>query len=118
MEIPKIISVDDHVVEPPHVWQNYLPQKHKAAGPRVERRGIRKIDWAGAAVYKEEFDEDAPDKVDCWIYGDLVYTHKRMVAAVGYPVEEMTMTPITYEDMRPGCYDPKARLEDMEVKPA
>jgi predicted TIM-barrel fold metal-dependent hydrolase len=27
----------------------------------------------------------------------------------------MTMTPITYDDMRPGCYDPKARLEDMDL---
>jgi predicted TIM-barrel fold metal-dependent hydrolase len=38
-----------------------------------------------------------------------------MVAAVGYPRTEMTMTPITYDDMRPGCYDPKARLADMDV---
>ncbi|HVU71427.1 MAG TPA: amidohydrolase family protein [Mycobacteriales bacterium] len=115
MELPKIISVDDHVVEPPHVWQTWLPEKWRAAGPRVERRGIRKIDWTGAAVYKEEFDDSAPDKVDCWVYGDLVYTHKRMVAAVGYPVEEMTMTPITYDDMRPGCYDVKERLADMDA---
>ena len=27
----------------------------------------------------------------------------------------MTMTPITYDEMRPGCYDPKARLEDMDL---
>ena len=25
----------------------------------------------------------------------------------------MTMSPITYDEMRPGCYDPKARVEDM-----
>jgi len=115
MDIPKIISVDDHVVEPAHVWQTWLPEKYRADGPRVERRGIRKINWTGAAIYKEEFDDDSPDKVDCWIYGDLTYTHKRMVAAVGYPVEEMTMTPITYEDMRPGCYDVKERLADMDA---
>jgi predicted TIM-barrel fold metal-dependent hydrolase len=38
-----------------------------------------------------------------------------MVAAAGYSKEEMTLTPITYEDMRPGCYDPQARLADMDV---
>ena len=27
----------------------------------------------------------------------------------------MTLSPITYDEMRPGCYDPKARLEDMDV---
>jgi hypothetical protein len=113
--IPKIISVDDHVVEPAHVWDTWLPEKFKAAGPRVERRGVAKINWTGAAVYREEFDDDSPHKADTWVYEDLVYTHKRMVAAVGFPRDEMTMTPISYDDMRPGCYDPKARLLDMDV---
>ena len=31
-DFPKIISVDDHVVEPPHVWQDRLPEKYKDAG--------------------------------------------------------------------------------------
>ena len=79
------------------------------------RRGVREIQFAGAGVYREEFDDDSPDKADTWVYEDLVYTHKRMVAAVGYPRDEMTMTPITYDDMRPGCYDPKARLNDIAL---
>ena len=115
MSIPKLISVDDHVVEPPHVWEEWLPARFKDRGPKVERRGIREIDYVGTASYVEHFDEDSPIKVDCWVYEDLVYTHKRMVAAAGYPKEEMTLTPITYDDMRPGCYDPKARLDDMDV---
>jgi predicted TIM-barrel fold metal-dependent hydrolase len=114
-EIPKLISVDDHVVEPPHVWERWLPAKFRERGPRIVRRGIRDIDYVGTASYVEHFDDDSPTKVDCWIYEDLVYTHKRMVAAAGYSKEEMTLTPITYDDMRPGCYDPKARLEDMDV---
>ena len=36
--LPKIVSVDDHVVEPPHVWQTWLPERHRARGPRVERK--------------------------------------------------------------------------------
>ena len=114
-EIPKIVSVDDHVVEPPHVWDRWLPEKYRDRGPRIVRRGIRNIDYVGTASYVEHFDDDSPTKVDCWIYEDLVYTHKRMVAAAGYSKEEMTLTPITYDDMRPGCYDPKARLEDMDT---
>ncbi len=35
MALPKIISVDDHVVEPPHVWQTWLPQKWRERGPKV-----------------------------------------------------------------------------------
>jgi predicted TIM-barrel fold metal-dependent hydrolase len=114
-EIPKIVSVDDHVVEPPHVWENWLPEKFRDRGPKIVRRGIRDIDYVGTASYVEHFDDDSPTKVDCWLYEDLVYTHKRMVAAAGYSKEEMTLTPITYDDMRPGCYDPKARLEDMDA---
>ena len=76
---------------------------------------MRAIEFAGAAAYKEQFDDESPLKADTWVYEDIVYTHKRMVAAVGFPREEMTMTPITYDDMRPGCYDPKERLLDMDV---
>jgi predicted TIM-barrel fold metal-dependent hydrolase len=115
VELPRIISVDDHVVEPPDVWQRWLPARFRDRGPRVERRGVAGIDYVGTAAYREHFDDDAPTKADCWIYEDLVYTHKRMVAAAGYERDEMTMTPITYDDMRPGCYDPKARLDDMDL---
>ena len=27
--IPKIISVDDHVVEPAHTWERWLPAKYR-----------------------------------------------------------------------------------------
>ena len=50
-ELPKIISVDDHVVEPAHVWQDRLPAKYARAGParraealgrlRARRRRVR-----------------------------------------------------------------------------
>ena len=114
-QLPKIISVDDHVVEPAHVWDTWLPAEFRDRGPKVVRRGVAGITSVGAAVYKEVFDDDSPNKADTWVYEDLVYTHKRHVAAVGYPRDEMTMTPITYDDMRPGCYDQKARLADMDV---
>ena len=48
-ELPKIISVDDHVVEPPHVWQTWLPAKFREAGPRIERRGIGEMEHIGEA---------------------------------------------------------------------
>jgi hypothetical protein len=36
-ELPKIISVDDHVVEPAHVWNTRLPERFRESGPRVIR---------------------------------------------------------------------------------
>jgi len=113
-ELPRIISVDDHVVEPPHVWTEWLPARFAERGPRVERRGIGAMRHVGGGTYEQSFDPDGPP-ADCWIYEDLVYIHKRHVAAVGFDRDDMTMSPITYDEMRPGCYEPKARLDDMEL---
>jgi len=113
-DFPKIVSVDDHVVEPPHVWGTWLPAKHREAGPRVERRGIGNMRHVGGGAYEQTFDPEGP-QADCWIYEDLVYIHKRHVAAVGFDRDDMTMSPITYDEMRPGCYEPKARVDDMEL---
>jgi hypothetical protein len=39
-EFPKFISVDDHVIEPPNVWQDRLPQRFKERGPTsFQQRG-------------------------------------------------------------------------------
>ena len=85
-----------------------------SAGPHVERRGIGTMRHIGGGAYEQTFDDDGP-KADCWVYEDLVYINKRHVAAVGFDRDDMTMSPITYDEMRPGCYDPKARLDDMDM---
>lgn len=111
-EIPMIVSVDDHVVEPPHLWQTWLPEKYRADGPRSERRGIGTMRHIGGGTYEQSYDPDGPQG-DCWVFEDLVYINKRHVAAVGFDRDDMTAVPITYDEMRPGCYDPKARVKDM-----
>ena len=113
-DFPKIVSVDDHVVEPAHVWERWLPAKHRDKAPRIERRGIGTMRHVGGGTYEQTFDPAGP-QADCWVYEDLVYIHKRHVAAVGFDRDEMTMSPMTYDEMRPGCYDPKARIEDNEL---
>ena len=40
-EIPRIISVDDHVVEPPTLWTDRLPSKYSDRAPRIERDRAR-----------------------------------------------------------------------------
>ena len=43
LDIPKIISVDDHVVEPPDLWTSRLPKRYVETGPRILRkRGYRR----------------------------------------------------------------------------
>jgi hypothetical protein len=34
--MPWIVSMDDHVVEPPDLWSSRLPAKYKEEGPRIE----------------------------------------------------------------------------------
>ena len=114
VEIPRIVSVDDHVVEPAHLWKTWLPTRLRDRGPRVERRGIGHMRHVGGGTYEQTFDPDGPE-ADCWVYEDLVYINKRHVAAVGFDRDDMTMSPITYEEMRPGCYDATARVADMEM---
>jgi predicted TIM-barrel fold metal-dependent hydrolase len=124
-ELPKIISVDDHVVEPPHVWQEYLPTKHRAKGPRVERATWGDFRLKPGARYDQEIVEDGQPG-DYWIYEDrIIYVQKRFVAI---PLEAtpggdvtkfdpscMDMIAMTYDEMRPGCYDPKERKKDLEI---
>ena len=113
-ELPRIISVDDHVVEPAHVWDRWLPAAYRDRGPRVERRGIGSMRHIGGGQYEQTFVDDGP-QADCWLFEDLVYIHKRHVAAVGFERDDMSMSPITYDEMRPGCYEPKARVDDNDV---
>jgi predicted TIM-barrel fold metal-dependent hydrolase len=113
-EIPKIVSVDDHVIEPAHLFQRWLPAKHRQAGPRVERKGIAKTTFHGGSTFKFDFDDDA-EPADIWFYEDLIFPLRRVIAAVGYPREEMTLQTVTYDQIRPGCFEPKARLEDMDI---
>ena len=117
VDMPKIVSVDDHVIEPPGVWQDRLPEAMKAAGPRVERHRVASMTFVGGK-FAYEMGDDADASLpwaDWWLFEDKAIPHTRLAAAVGVPREEVTVTPITYEDMRTGCYDQTARLEDMDV---
>jgi predicted TIM-barrel fold metal-dependent hydrolase len=115
--IPKIISVDDHVVEPPHVWQTWLPEKYRDKGPKIERHRIGGLVYKGGLNYEYELDpaDGSGDVCDIWFYEGNMYPHKRHVAAVGFARDDMTLTPISYDEMRQGCWDPKFRLLDMDL---
>jgi predicted TIM-barrel fold metal-dependent hydrolase len=111
--IPPIVDVDAHVVEPPDVWSSRLPQKYKNIGPHIEYRptGHPKLDGGS---YIEEPGTEGPD-VAWWFYEDHRYSVKRLIAAAGYPADEITLAGITYDQMRPGCWQPKERVADMEL---
>jgi predicted TIM-barrel fold metal-dependent hydrolase len=111
-EIPRIVSLDDHVIEPPHVWQDRLPAKYRERGPRVVRDGST-VTWVnGNQVFQKG--GDGPE-TDWWVYDDLAWSHQMLNACAGYSPDEWWMGPIAFEQMRPGCYDVQARLDDMDL---
>jgi predicted TIM-barrel fold metal-dependent hydrolase len=111
--IPWIVSVDDHVVEPPDVWSSRLPSKYKDIGPRVVRAPMGEITFIGGKLTVKPGSEGKP--TDWWYYEDLRRPLLRLDAAAGVPRDQVTMEGVTYEEMRPGAYSVKERLEDMDV---
>ena len=111
--IPKIISVDDHVIEPPDVWTSRLPSKYADDAPRIERHGLAEITMIGGAYQIQPSDDGPP--ADWWVYDGKKMPHRRIIAAVGFDRDDMTLTGITYDEMRKGCYDREARLADMDM---
>ena len=114
IEIPRIVSVDDHVVEPAHLWDTWLPARCATSARRSSGAASPACATSAAAPTSRPSTTRSP-KADCWVYEDLVYINKRHVASVGFDRDDMTMSPITYDEMRPGCYEPKARLKDMDI---
>jgi predicted TIM-barrel fold metal-dependent hydrolase len=112
-EFPKIISVDDHVIEPPNVWQDRLPAKYREVGPRVKRAPMGEMTFVGGK-FSYAPGTEGPD-CDWWNYEDKAIPQTRLSAAVGFDRDEVKITAITYDEMRKGCWDPKARLEDMDA---
>ena len=53
--------------------------------------------------------------MDWWYYEDLKRPLLRVDSAVGVPRDEVTMQGVTYEEMRPGSYEVKPRLDDMDA---
>ena len=113
-DLPWVISVDDHVVEPPNVWFDRLSKKDREIGPRVVQDTCETIidEHRQRAQYKK----GGPGPVvDWWLYEDLVKSVPQVVACAGFKPEEFTLAPIPYSEMRRGCWDPVARLEDMDT---
>ena len=69
----------------------------------------------GVFSYEEAGANEDGTYCDWWLVEDLASPLTRLSAAAGYPRDEVTVSPITMDDMRVGCWEPKARLEDMDV---
>jgi predicted TIM-barrel fold metal-dependent hydrolase len=88
-----LISVDDHILEPGHLWIDRVAAKDRDRAPHIQ------------------LDENG---MDFWTYDGKKFPSSGLSAVAGKSKEEFSPEPLPYSEMRPGCYDPKARLEDMD----
>lgn len=90
----KIISVDDHVIEHPRVWQDRLPEALRAEGPQIV---------------------ETAEGHHVWQYEGQLFPQIGLNAVAGKPPAEYGMEPVRYDQMIPGCYDPVERVRDMDI---
>jgi len=89
-----LVSVDDHVVEPAHLFERWTPVKYRDQAPQY--------------VVK-------PDGTEVW---EFLGTEMRTIglnAVAGRPPDEYGLEPASRSDMRPGCYDIDERVKDMDA---
>ena len=79
-----LISVDDHIIEPPDLFVNHLPAKYQERAPKLVRN-----------------DEGN----DVWTFGKVVMETAALNAVAGRPKEEYGLEPQSLDEVRPGCYD-------------
>jgi predicted TIM-barrel fold metal-dependent hydrolase len=114
--LPLIVSVDDHVIEPPNVWTDRLPARYQDVGPRIKRAPIKDMTFVGGRLTVVPGEPGDPgDPVDWWLYEELRRPLTRLDTAVGVDRDQVKLKGITYDDMRPGSFLVKPRLEDMDV---
>ena len=89
-----LVSVDDHVVEPPHLFEGRLPAKYADLAPQFVTRA---------------------DGTNAWVYEGAEIANVALNAVAGRPAEEYGMEPTSFAELRAGCYDIDERVKDMDA---
>jgi predicted TIM-barrel fold metal-dependent hydrolase len=87
-----LVSVDDHVLEPPDVWLSRLPAKYHDDAPTLTIH----------------------NGYQSWRYEGQYNPIMGLSAVAGTDASEWTQKSKSYADMRPAFYDPAARVADMD----
>jgi predicted TIM-barrel fold metal-dependent hydrolase len=89
-----MVSIDDHVIEPPDLFEHHWPSTRRDEAPRLERRD---------------------DGVDVWVFQGAEMGNVGLNAVASWPHEEWGFDAIGHAEMRPGCYDMDLRVRDMDA---
>ena len=117
--LPNIVSVDDHIVEPPTLWVDRLPERLRERGPRTRRELV------GLGGDPADAGDPQARWSDVWYYDGLRVPTLQIWAAKGvkaalqesgdFDLSQNEALGATYDEFRPGCYEPAACLADMEL---
>jgi predicted TIM-barrel fold metal-dependent hydrolase len=89
----RLIDADAHINEPPDLWTSRVPAEFRDRAPRIERL----------------------ERGDAWVMeGVTDPINFGLNAAAGLPAGERRPW-VRFEDIRRGGYDPKVRLEEMDL---
>ncbi len=89
-----LVSVDDHVVEPAHMFEGRVERKYADAAPLFVKRD---------------------DGTMAWRYDGQEIHNTALNAVAGRPPEEFGTEPTRIEEIRTGCYDIDDRIKDMNA---
>ena len=89
-----LVSVDDHLVEPPDLFDEHIPTKYKNDAPKLIQR---------------------EDGTDAWVFEGQEATNVGLNAIAGRPPEEYGTEPTKLSEIREGCYDIHERIRDMNA---
>ncbi|TMK61521.1 MAG: amidohydrolase, partial [Actinobacteria bacterium] len=88
-----LVSVDDHVIEPPDMFEGFIPAKYADLAPQFIR-------------------DDSGEK---WMFGEGDVRNVGLNAVAGRVPEEYGLEPTTLSEIRVGCYDVDERVKDMDA---
>ena len=89
-----LVSVDDHLVEPATLFDAHIPEQYRDLAPRI--------------VHTDVGD-------DVWMFDGQEVPYLGLNAVAGRPRDEYGIEPMSYEEMRRGCWDVHERVKDMNA---
>src|SRR4051812_49113865 len=89
-----LVSVDDHVVEPPDMFDRHVPEKWRDQAPQSGRQ---------------------PQGHEGWGFEGNQIPHIGLNAGAGRPPQDHNMAVTSYDQIRRGTYDIHERVKDMTV---
>lgn len=117
-QLMKIVSVDDHLVEPPQLWTDRLPARYLDRGPSCVRTKVLADITNDDQGERDLFTFGPTDPTmwcDVWYFEDEKYLLNRVAATVGFDNDELERYPTTYDEIGDGCFKWDARLEAMDI---